>query len=47
MIHYIIYELHLSDVKVIFDLDENPEKCYNKLYTKVIVIHFIMTITMC
>ena len=26
MIHYIIHELHSSDVKVIFDLDENSEK---------------------
>ena len=26
MIHYIIHELHPTDVKVIFDLDENPEK---------------------
>ena len=50
MIHYIIHELHPSDVKVIFDLDENPEKGNNKPYighTKVIVIQFIMTVTMC
>jgi hypothetical protein len=30
MIHYIIHELHPSNVKVIFDLDENPEKGNNK-----------------
>ena len=30
MIHYINHELHPSDVKVIFDLDENPEKGNNK-----------------
>ena len=32
MIHYIIHELHPTDVKVIFDLDENPEKGNNRLY---------------
>ena len=32
MIHYIIHELHPKDAKVIFDLDENPEKGNNKLY---------------
>ena len=35
MIHYIIHELHPTDVKVIlaiFDLDENPEKGNNKPY---------------
>ena len=32
MIHYIIHELHPSDVKVIFDLDENPEKGNDKPY---------------
>ena len=48
MIHYIIHELHPTDVKVIFDLDENPEKGNkNRIYTKEIVVHFIMTVTMC
>jgi hypothetical protein len=49
MIHYIIHELHPSDVKVIFDLDENPEKGNNNpyIYTQVIVIHFITKVTMC
>ena len=49
MIHYIIHELHPTDVKVIFDLDENPERVVitNCIYTKVIVIHFIMKVTMC
>jgi hypothetical protein len=28
MIHYIIHELHPTDAKVIFDLDENPENIY-------------------
>ena len=32
IIHSIIHEpLHQTDVKVIFDLDENPEKGHNKL----------------
>jgi hypothetical protein len=35
MIHYIIHELHPTDVKVIFDLDENPEKGNNKPYSLV------------
>jgi hypothetical protein len=30
IIHYIIHELQPSDVKVVFDLDENPEKGNNK-----------------
>ena len=30
MIHHIIHELHPTDVKVIFDLDENPEKGNSK-----------------
>jgi hypothetical protein len=32
MILYIIHELHPSDVKVIFDLDKNPEKGKNNPY---------------
>ena len=32
MIHYMIHELHPTDVKVIFDLDENPEKGKNNPY---------------
>ena len=32
MIHYINHELHPTDLKVIFDLDENPEKGNNNLY---------------
>ena len=49
MIHYIIHELHPTDVKVIIDLDKNPEKgvITNRIYTKVIVIHFITKVTMC
>ena len=30
MIHYIIHELHPTDVNVIFDLNENPKKGNNK-----------------
>ena len=33
MIQYIIHELHPTDVKVIFDLDEKPEKGNNKPFT--------------
>jgi hypothetical protein len=32
MIHYLIHEIHPTDVKVIFDLDENPEKGNNNPY---------------
>jgi hypothetical protein len=32
MIHYIIYEIHPTDVKVIFDLDENPDTVNNNQY---------------
>ena len=50
MIHYIIHKLHPNDVKVILYLiwrRTQKRVITIHIYTKVIVIHFIMTVTMC